>query len=58
MLLGDLERDEVAVDEEVDAGVLDAGDVGEDLELGVGLCFFFFLRCEKREERKEEEEEA
>ena len=55
MLLGDLERDEVAVDEEVDAGVLDAGDVGEDLELGVGLCFFFFLRCEKREERKEEE---
>ena len=41
MLLGDLDRDEVAVDGEVDAGVLDAGDVGENLERLVGLCAFF-----------------
>ena len=53
MLLGDLDRDEFAVDEEVDAGVLDPGDVGEDLKRVFCLCFFFFLRWKREEEKKE-----
>lgn len=39
VLLLDLDRHDVVVDGEVDAGVLDARDVGEDLELLVGFCF-------------------
>jgi hypothetical protein len=45
VLFRHLDRDDVSVDEQVDAGVLDARDVGKDLEVVLGFLGFGWLRC-------------
>lgn len=44
VLFRHLDRDDVSVDEQVDAGVLDARDVGKDLEVVLGFLGFGWLR--------------